>query len=191
MEIYGHDKQLKEAFSYAGSFSSEQLGAIEKHSCTLYVIGKGGSIEDANKMLDVGLALLNAGGIAVKVESSGVAHTVENWTSAAQAKEIHNTFRSFVTFVGEEEFYYSCGMHCLGYPDVVVLKDDYNPSEVVKLMETFLLYNLYEKPVLKSGETFSIDINSPYYILNHKPCTYFEEEHPFYNPYGVWELKKK
>jgi hypothetical protein len=191
MEIYDHDDGLKKAFSYAGNFTTEQLDAIERHTCTLYIIGKGGSIEYANKILDAGVALLNSGGVAIKVESSGIAHTPQHWTSLAEAREPYHTFRAFVTFAGEEKYYYSCGMHCLGYPDVVVLRNGENSSEVAKLMETFLLYNLYEKPTLKSGETFSIDANSPHYVLSHKPCTNFEVEHLFYNPYGVWELKKK
>lgn len=191
MEIYDRDEQLRKAFSYAGNFTSEQLDAISRHTCTVYIIGKGGSTEYANKILDVGVALLNAGGLAVKVESSGIAHTAEGWAKLAQAKELYHTFRTFVTFAGEEKYYYSCGMHCLGYPDVVVLNNGEEPSEVAKLMETFLLYNLYERPVLKSGETFSNDASSPHYILNHRACLHFEKDHLFHNSYGIWELKKK
>ena len=191
MGIYDHDEQLKRAFSYAGNFSSEQLELIDRHTCTLYVIGEGGSIENANKILDAGSALLKAGGIAVKVESSGIAHSMESWKSMTQLKKVYQTFRAFVTFAGEEDFYYSCSMHWFGYPDVIVPRESSNPSDVASLMQAFLLYNLIEKPVLKIGETFSIDSKSPHYILEQVECTYFEKEHPFYNPYGVWKLRKK
>lgn len=191
LEIYEHDNQLKKAFSYAGNFTKEQLDLISRHTHTIYVIGDGGNIEAANKMLDVGKALLSSGGLAIKIESSGIAHTSDSWINLAKGKELYHTFKAFVTFAGEEKYYYSCGMHCLGYPDVTLLRNGETWSEAANLMETFLLYNLYENPILKSGETFSIDAKSPYYVLNHKICEHFQENHLFYNPYGIWELKKK
>ena len=55
----------------------------------------------------------------------------------------------------------------------------------------FCLYNLIEQPKLENGSTFSIDENSPSFILRYAECRHFPEDHVFYNKYGIWALVKK
>lgn len=58
-------------------------------------------------------------------------------------------------------------------------------------MNIFCLYNLIEKPSLTDHSTFSIDANSPHFILQHTECRHFSEDELFYNQYGIWALVKK
>lgn len=193
VDIYEHDERVAEAFEIAGynSFTEKDLDLIRKHSLTLYLIGDGGSIEKVRKLVDTANALVKAGGLGVKVESSGTANTIENWNDMYHTNDAVELFQAFVTVVEEEGFYYTCGMHCFGLPDVITFKDQVTPQYAQELMNIFCLYNLIEKPSLTDHSTFSIDANSPHFILQHTECRHFSEDELFYNQYGIWALVKK
>ncbi len=81
MEIYEHDPALQNAFRLAGrgSVTDAKLEAIAAHTYTAYVIGAGGSTEAAQTILGAVGGLLRAGGISAKVESTGKAHSKQDW----------------------------------------------------------------------------------------------------------------
>src|SRR5438105_3741668 len=102
--------------------SREDIAAIAAHSFTLYIVGEGGSTGRARAVMHAAAGLLRAGGIAVKVESAGVAHNATDWLALATDASDFAMYRAYVTFIGQGDgkTYYSCGTHNLGYPDVVV-----------------------------------------------------------------------
>src|SRR4051812_31178153 len=71
IDIYEHEPSLTEAFSYAGGerFNSDLLSKIDKHTYTVYVITKVKDFNTVKEIIDVGMGLLNAGGIAIKIET--------------------------------------------------------------------------------------------------------------------------
>lgn len=189
LEVYEHDPNLKNAFAIAGGgrLKDEELDAIASHTFTLYLVAEGGSVEAARKLLHAANGLLKAGGLAVKVESSGVAHSANNWAEFCAEDHSINLLRAYVTYVGDSGVYYSCGMHNLGHADAVV-EADISPSEAAQLLHSFVGYLLVENPMLKDRETFSVDADAPRYRLLHEPCTRYEEGDLFHNPFGVWKL---
>lgn len=189
MEIYEHDPSLRGAFAAAGkhSLTEDDLDAIAAHTLTPYLIGTGGSVEAAIAMLDAGYAILRAGGLAVKVETSGIAHSASDWRSFAERDDDVAVFRAFVTFVRNGDDYYSCGMHTLGHRDAIV-RGNGNAAASAALLQTFLFYVLHEHPTLKAGETFSVDAHSQYYRLIEAPSDMYPPDHPFTNPFGMWRL---
>jgi hypothetical protein len=190
LDIYEHDPELVRAFALAGrrSLTEADLAAIDAHTHTLYVIGKGGSSERAKLLMQVGARLLRAGGLAVKVESAGVAHSASDWQTLTAASEPSALYSAYVTLVGNEKHFYSCGMHNLGLPDAIV-PGTLLPNDAAQLLETFLLYLLLEQPNLNNGHTFSTSPQAPRYRLQLAPCTLYEADDPFYNPYGMWVLE--
>ncbi|MES9699716.1 DUF4261 domain-containing protein [Bacillus sp. JJ927] len=192
-EIYGYNEHLAEAFEIAGNgkFTEEQLDCIKNHFLTVYLVGEGGSIDKVVKILEVANVLLRAGGLGVKVESSGTANTIEEWANIYNTNDTVDLFQAFVTVVQETDFYYTCGMHCFGLPDVIAFKNQVTTQYAQDLMRIFCLYNLIEQPKLENGSTFSIDENSPSFILRYAECRHFPEDHVFYNKYGIWALVKK
>jgi hypothetical protein len=191
VDIYEHDDKLANAFRVAGSerLSEELLKEIEEHTFCIYLVGEGGSIELAHQFLKAGEALLNCGGLAIKIESAGVAHSPSDWRHFAAAASEHPAayLSAFVTYVGKSGGYYSCGMHNLGYPDCVV-EAAIDPPAAANLMHHFLHYLLTESPALESGETFSISANAPHYRLAKEECSMFDQDDSFYNPNGIWKL---
>lgn len=189
LEIYEHDPNLKKAFSIAGRgrLTEEDLEAIGSHTYTLYLIADGGSADVAKKLLRATNALLKSGGIAVKIESAGVAHRVDQWAEFCSHDHPGSLLQAFVIYIGGDGFYYSCGMHNLGHRDVIV-EADIEPDEAAKLLHTFLLYLLIENPTINDRETFSIDASAPRYRLFREPCTKYAADDLFHNPYGMWKM---
>jgi len=77
VEVYEHDPNLREAFSCASrdTFDESLLEEIERHTLTVYVRANVNGFEGLKEVVDVGAALLKAGGLAVKIETSGIVST--------------------------------------------------------------------------------------------------------------------
>ncbi|WP_142320633.1 DUF4261 domain-containing protein [Bacillus cereus] len=134
-------------------------------------------------------AFFYAGGLALKVETAGMAYSKEEWQELAEDKEIFPMYSHLVTLVGDEEDgYYSCGMQAFNLPDVV-LDGWIDPEVAVDLLNDFNLHNILEKPNLKDGDTISFTEDAPVYLLSHYIDNRYEQENPFYNPCGVWKLE--
>jgi hypothetical protein len=189
VEIYEHDPKLAEAFTLAGNnrFSLEEINQINDHTFILFLIGEGGSARLAKKILETSVAFLNMGGFAVKVETSGLAHTSSSWIALSNSDNPLALFHAFVTLVKQDGWYYSCGMHNLGLKDAIV-SAELPILEAEKLLATFLLYCLIEKPLLESGSTFSTDSQAPKFVMRHIECHTYPPDHLFYNPFGLWKL---
>jgi hypothetical protein len=191
LAIQGHDPDLQRAFALAGrrSLRPEHLDAIGAHTFVLYLAGPGGSVEAARSTMEAVCGLLKAGGCAVKVESSGVAHSAADWLRLAAQGDMATLYRAYVTLIHAGTAYYSCGMHTLGRRDAIIY-GDLPPQDATRLLHSFLLYTLVEHPALQSGHTFSLDIHAPRYRLVAEPCATYPPDDLFYNPFGMWRLKR-
>jgi hypothetical protein len=189
VEVYGHDAHLQEAFRVAGGggISLSDLAAIGQHQHTLYSHGSGTSPEGAREMLRVGVGLLNAGGLGVKVESSGIAHSAIRWRELAASERLVDVYTAFVTLIGAKDCFCSCGMHVFGLPDAAVPRDLHTRT-AAQLLHSFNNYLLGERPSLADGHTFSISADAPRFRLHKIPCDTYEPQHPFHNPHGMWKF---
>ncbi|MFP7470568.1 DUF4261 domain-containing protein [Niallia taxi] len=120
-----------------------------------------------------------------------MASTKETWTKIYNEKDMLELFKGFVSVVEDTDFYYTCGMHCFGLPDVITFKNQVSTAYAQEVMQIFCLYNIIENPYLTEGSTFSIDENSPSFILRHTECRHFTEDDLFYNKYGIWAMIKR
>jgi hypothetical protein len=189
LEIYDRDPNLKNAFSIAGRgrLTDEDLDAIGSHTFTLYLVAQGGSVDLAKKLLHATNGLLKAGGMAVKIESTGTAHRAQQWAAFCAHDHLGSLLQAYVTYIGSKGVYYSCGMHNLGHPDALV-EAAIAPHDAARLLHTFVGYLLVESPKLKDGESFSVDADAPRYRLFQEPCTMYEASDLFHNPFGMWKL---
>ena len=94
---------------------------IGKHTFVLYIIGEAGNVEVAQKIMDVAVALLDAGGLGVKVETAGKAFNAEQWKTLTQLDDPARFYDAFVTKLQvQDDVFYTCGMHNLGLKDAIV-----------------------------------------------------------------------
>lgn len=171
-----------------GLFDIEDIEKIKTHKSIIYLISEGGSLERVQCLMKAASAVLSAGGIAVNVESSGRACTKEAWIDATNSKDITKLFSAFIQMSREGDTFYTTGMQNFGLRDIKTSIKGMSGREITTLFRVFCLYNLDENPIINDGETFSIDSSGPIYLLEQENCTMFEEDDPFYNPYGVWNL---
>src|SRR5688572_16553037 len=122
LHVYEHDPSLAKAFKIAGQgkISDQTIEQISSHTFTLYCIVPSTSTEAARKMLEIVNGLLKCGGLAAKVETSGVAHTADRWRELARGGKPFDLYCAYVTLIGGSQSFYSCGMHNFGMPDACI-----------------------------------------------------------------------
>lgn len=188
LEFCGHDERMRSAFEAAGPHwkNTAEMELISSHKSVCYLISEGGSIESAHSIMNAASALLDAGGYGVKVESSGLAHPPKDWKEQCKYNYLSKSHSSYVVYVMSESTY-SCGMHNFGLPDAIVdSSESENPGE---LLRVFTHYLLSESPVIKEGQTFSVDSDSPVYRIKAHPPINYGENSLFNNPFGMWKLQ--
>lgn len=182
------DPNMVSAFRAAGRHwdNTPEMEAITTHRSVVYLISDGGSREDAQAMMLAAKALLKAGGLGVKVESSGLAHSPDAWIKMCQNLHLFSAHRALVVNIADQNEVYSCGMHNLGLYDAITTIDD--KQQAVELLQVFTWYLFTESPELKAGQTFSVDAEADVYRLREHQGINYGEKSLFNNPYGTWEL---
>jgi hypothetical protein len=215
-EFRPRDERMVDAFK-ASMFRLEQsldeqvYEQIAGHITVLYFESSNFSAQQApaagRNLLQLGRCLLEAGGIAMKCESSGIAHGRQRWIELAGQSESAAPwaalFRAYVQFpLSAGDDFHTCGMHLLGKPDLIMSEDlmqsafenDESPiMAVVYLFEVFALYLLGECPdgSFASGHTFRTDAHYPRLRVRWERCTGYDEDDLFFNPFGRWRFAER
>lgn len=195
------------------SFGDEDRAAIRAHKNVLYVLSPPVEQADAHlfarRVLTLGAALLERGGAGLKGDSSGIAHGRARWLELARGAEeasragandeeealdlITTLYTAFVRrpLRSDAGDLYTCGMHLLGERDVVMRSDDVDGFlEVADAFATYSLGEGRELGGVKLGHSFRSGKKSPRYLVEHEPCTAYEPDDFFHNPYGYARLAK-
>jgi hypothetical protein len=214
-EFRGRDPRLVNAFRASSitwpAFTPSDFTRIETHSTVLYVLSEimvpAKAPLVARQFLHLGRRLLDAGGIAIKSESSGISHPAERWTrfdTRADVSDHEKWVALFLAYVvhpiGTDAELYTCGMHLLGAPDLIVSGDAIAKSmqkgqtlasTAAELFRNFGIYLLSEcqAGAFISGHTFSTVKDSPRYRVVWEPCDAYPQDSYFHNSFGRWRLK--
>lgn len=194
VEICESDEAMRDSFYWAGRINQldeDFLDEIEQHQHVVYIIGETGDSESAEKIARAGNAFLKAGGMGMKVESTGKAFTKEHWNSLLNDDfDGESLYEMFVHgAIGNEGKLYSCGMHNLGLRDTIVYNEELQES--ADLIMTFNLTQLINKPELKKGMTFNVEDYAPLFVMTEEANQPNEGDELFENPYGMWKLTRK
>lgn len=179
---------MEEAFK-ASLMPDEPSGMSERiaqHKTVLYLIETDRGPEAAKKMVALSRVCLDAGGIGVKVEAAGKAFSDEKWRELSESPlNIHQ--QMVLHLVADEIGFWSCGNHQLGYPDTFVETTDFDTAVIVA--RTLEQFQLYEKPELGDGHTFSTDADSPKWRMEHVPHPYTDDTQ-IDRSLGMWRLER-
>jgi hypothetical protein len=190
------------------SLMADDFARIVEHSRVLYLLSPNFTAEDGpnvgRRFLCLGRRLLEAGALAMKCESSGIAHGRARWHELARDAEGADSWtalvRGYVQLpIWNGEDYHTCGLHLLGQPDLIVsgsvLREASDPTRdpawtAVDLFRIFANYLLAECTPgrFASGHTFSPDAASPRFRVFWEDCTGYEEDEFFFNPFGRWRF---
>jgi hypothetical protein len=194
MELYEADPDLSEAFQRAGQFSAmsdEAVAAVANHQMVVYVLtppDQATSLVSARAIAQAAAALLDAGGLAVKVETAGQAFEAAKWRELLANEEVGALWELFVAIAikSQDGASFTCGMHNLGLKDALVR--DLPTAEAVQLLREFTYFDVTEQPELAIGHTFSLAVDASLYRLADASPQPYADHPDFVNPYGMWEL---
>jgi len=191
LEFYGHEPRLRRAFEVAGQgkLSAAFLSQVDAHQSVTYLHFQVPFAQEQEKVIDFTRVLQRAGGLGIKVESSGVAHEWGAWFEQAGSANEFDWYRTLVALIGDDAFYFSCGMHHFCLPDVEAPRE-LEFGEAADLMNQFNYWQIAEQPRIESGHTFSLTADAPHFRLHRIQDTRHEEGDPFRNPSGLWRLEK-
>lgn len=209
-EVQARDARMGTSFGASEprvdpSMRADDLQAIERHGCVVYVLsenfGAAAAPGAASSSLALGASLLEAGGVAMKCESSGIAHGRARWLELATDARPEGKdgwwalLRAYVQLpIDTGRDYYTCGLHLLGRPDLIASHQsvDANASECARLFHQFAMCLLVECPPKRfaSGHTFRCDADTPRFVVRWEPCHGYDEDEFFFNPFGRYRFER-
>lgn len=219
-EFRDHDERMLPIFEAMNiaSADDEVYERISQHKTVLYALSDNFTAEEAGQVafsfMQLGQQLLDAGGIALKCESSGIGHSISSWTELTRkASQSHleigssvdhsysfwsSLIAAYVQYpLADNHDYYTCGLHLLGQPDLIMSTElveeifDTRIEDCLTLFNVFAMYLLAECPAgtFAPGNTFRLDAESQRFTLNWEPCCGYDEDDYLFNPFGMWRFE--
>ena len=187
VEFDGRNDGMQQAFEIAGGgrLSADTLQSIGGHEMTAYVLADCG-LAGARRVVDAAAALLDAGGLGVKVETAGLAFDPEHWRALASSGSTLSLYDALVTLVGGDGGATSCGMHNFGLPDATI--SGIPAEQLANQLTAFNQWQLLTRPDLKDGSLFADSLTSQALEMHLVPYGY-ETDSTLNNPHGRWEMK--
>lgn len=181
--------------------TDEDWARIDNHSAVAYLLSPPiepeYAVQTATLALQLIAKLFDHGAVAVKCESSGLAHGRVHWIDLADTlavanstDEVHSAALALIKAMvrrplidEDDDLYYSCGLHLLGQCDVEI-DTGVEPLEAVRWIDMLALYILGDRPSrpLAEGEGFYRSVESPRRVIQYQPCRRYESNDFFYNP---------
>lgn len=191
-QLLPHDANLaREMFIGSGrSLDKATVDAIEAHKsiAALTILDTGDGLEERLALFT--RTVRAAGGIAVKVHYSGLAHGWDRWERQLRSEMPAGLFRLLVVQVPDPAAGYvsSFGMKQLALADAAA-EGTGGDVDTAWALFGFNIYLRQETPHLRDGHTFSrAGDNTRLYRMAHAPDRRYPEGHPYLNPHGVWHL---
>lgn len=200
------DERMPEAFEASAdrvspSLTVDDYSAIRNHRAVAYVLSPAleaaTAVPLSTKALTLVDAFLERGALAVKCESSGIAHGVHRWRQIAHSVRSSDALeRASALYsawvrrpLSNQGMHYSCGMHLLGERDIE-LPATGDVFADIEWMDAIALYILGEKPArgLHDGDGFRRSTEDSRRVLTATACTRYENDDFFFNPYGYWRV---
>lgn len=182
--------EMADAFRIAGQgkVSDEAIAAVDEHKGVAYLHFPLQFITQRERIKRFTALLRDCGGIAIKNESSGIAHEWDRWFELISSENLFDAYCACIVLVADEDVYYSCGMHHFGLPEVQISRE-FDIQEAAGFINDFNFYQLTEEPKIAVGHTFSLTADGPKFRIEHIEDVRHESTDLFHNRAGVWSLE--
>jgi hypothetical protein len=194
IEFCSHDLRMENSFRVAGRTTGidvQELVKIGDHRHVIYISGETGNLEEAENIARAGLALLEAGGTALKVESAGKAFSKTMWqdffTNFEPERDLYGMF-VLDSILENDGTVFSCGLQNLGFRDTIVSNEEFEDAN--RLLRIFAFYQIVDKPIIKNNQTFQLGPGLPLFRITNELRPPYENSETFHNPFGMWRLAK-
>ncbi len=172
--------------SLGGDPSAELVELLESSHRAALVEIAGRLSADVARTARVGRALRDAGGLAVRMERSGVAFEWAAWLDLLET-EPPGLLSLGVIMFRDAESLFTCGMHHFDLPDIELVGGG-DEAVAAGWLDAFAGYLLFEDPALTSGHTFRPDEDSPRRVLERWPDHRHAQGDGRHNPFGIWRV---
>ena len=192
-DTFDHDDALAKSMQNGSGkvLDAATFAALEKHTFSAALTFAATGQATAERLAFFSGAVRKAGGIAVKVEKSGVAHPWDRWEKLVNENNPYQLYRALMVHVPIDGRITSFGMTQFDLPDASlpdVAASAGKPMEFQNTLAEFNIYRWTEKPTLQSGHTFSLAQDSTRFRMQLVKDTRYPADHHFTNPHGLWEL---
>ncbi|BAV06386.1 hypothetical protein FLA_2402 [Filimonas lacunae] len=193
LEMHDVDKDIVSGFTEAGKttgMTETFTASLEKANSIIYISGPTGNLEEAEYIAFAATALLQSGGIGVKIETAGKAFEKDNWLELTNKFKPANLYNMFVvaSVTDDQAAVYSRGMQNLGLKDTIIVGED--PQQAITTISVFSNYQITDKSIIQHKQVFSTQDNATKFNIT------IEKKHPckghqlLENPLGAWKLSK-
>ena len=165
------------------------LDLIDTHTFTIYLVGPAGSVANAQQIAGIASIILQEKGLGVKIETTGVAYTAENWLISANIRGPLAMYSLFIRHItnARNQFSYTCGLHNLGFKDVTTRGIELNLA--IPAVLKFNTQRLANEIEVKPGMTYTYEEHD-FLVVEETTCPNSEDEY-YGNPWGMWLLTEK
>jgi hypothetical protein len=183
-----HDDEIADIFACDGRLSRKEVKAVANHAGKIHLAAPGGSVKHARAIVDAASALVKLGATGVMVDNSAATHSPTDWFSLADDPQSGGLYWIFTILTSGEDEVWTNGQQCLGLRDAELV----NPPDdqfAYLLVHNFLGYVYQSGRTVHAGDV----VDGPggtIYRATHHPCTRFEPDTPFFNPFGIWRLQR-
>jgi hypothetical protein len=187
VQFLGRHPRMADAFRAAarGDIPPELEEKIAQHQSSIYLRFPANFVEERTRVLKYTELARRLGGIAIKIESSGVGHAWERWFDLLGSQNEFDWYCAVVMLLADERIYYSCGMHHFGLADAAIGKH-LAARDAGNLLNKFNYWRIIEPRDVKSGETFRLDDSPRRYRVDLKADQINPAGDLFHNPQGLW-----
>jgi hypothetical protein len=188
-----HDDRLAEEFERwgQGRIPKKNLAELKGHVCVLTLLAAGGSVEAAREMMQAATAVVQAGGMGVRVDSAGIAHGRSDWLKLAGDKEPGGLYWALVATNHDDASGQTCtcGMQHLGMRDAITDIADMPAKERWFHLNNFNGYVYQSGATIGDGDPLG-DENAATFRVWQEPCTIHPAGTLRHNPYGMWRITR-
>lgn len=167
--------------------TEDERERIENYRVNVCLLGRGGSLEAAARLMEAAAAVLSAGGAGVFVDNSGIAHGATDWLALQSGASDGGVYWAFVLAAESESQVYSMGMHVLGLRDATIPHTGRQEFDA-RTLHSFLGYTAFSGVQLSDGDVVG-DSVLPTFRVFHQTDDRAPPDVPMFNPYGRWRLE--
>jgi hypothetical protein len=162
-----------------------ELEAVDHYSVNVFLMGPGGSLDAARRMMQAAAAIVQAGGAGVFIDNSAVAHGAGQWLDLTNDSSPEAVSFAFVAIIGGKTEIWTMGMHALGLRDIVMPRIDVEQGgfDIVEVIR-YLANN--DRPV-DEGHLIG-DLEGPRFRVSVQPGPPELAGGPMHNPFGRIKL---
>lgn len=165
--------------------SEDELAKVDRYRVNVFLMGPGGSLEAARKMMEAASAIVRAGGAGVFIDNCGLAHGGQNWLEMTDDGGPDAISFAFVSIMRGKLDVTTMGMHCLGLRDIVMKREDVEGGGF-DIVEVIRYLARGDKPV-DEGHLIA-DLDGPRFRVSLIDSDKRFAGSPMDNPYGRLKL---